>query len=178
MAWVRGWHLPGVGGFLEGVSLLGGFWPRIAIAAVGIAYLLISGRRRFALACAVAGGTVGLAVILGDYGLGEIVGRGRPVNELTGPSFPSGHTFGTLAFFGFLSFLAVTHGFMKSLRIPVLAVAGVLIVAVGASRIHQQAHWPSDVAAGYLLGLIALLALIPLYRLADRKLAARAGENL
>jgi membrane-associated phospholipid phosphatase len=41
---------------------------------------------------------------------------------------------------------------------------GLLVVAVGLSRIHEGDHWPSDVAAAYLLAGILLMIIVPLYR--------------
>ena len=38
-----------------------------------------------------------------------------------------------------------------------------IILLVGPVRIYEQEHWPSDVAAGYLLGSLWLLVLIPLF---------------
>ena len=38
-----------------------------------------------------------------------------------------------------------------------------MILAVGFARMYEQAHWPSDVAGGYLLGSLWLLLLIPFF---------------
>ena len=58
----------------------------------------------------VVGLTIGAVAILGDFTLGEIVDRGRPLAESDDPTpaFPSGHVFGSTVFFGFIGFLAVT----------------------------------------------------------------------
>ena len=45
--------------------------------------------------------------------------------------------------------------------IPMLGIFALLIVSVGLGRIHLQAHFPSDVAGGYLLAAISLLIIIP-----------------
>ena len=55
-------------------------------------------------------------------------------------------------FYGFWGFLAIYYGLKPKLLIPLLIVLVALILAVGFSRIFEEAHWPSDVAAGYLLG--------------------------
>ena len=51
----------------------------------------------------------------------------------------------------------------KKLLIPLLAVFAIMTVLVGPARVHVQAHYPSDVAAGYLLAAIWLLVIIPVF---------------
>lgn len=63
-------------------------------------------------------------------------------------SFPSGHSAAAGAFFGAFSMLAP--------RLRPLFLVGAL--AIGASRVIVGAHYPSDVAAGLLLGLWTAIA--------------------
>ena len=111
------------------------------------------------------GAIVAFVAVLGDHTLGEAVDRGRPL--VTGddpkPSFPSGHTFGSTVFFGFMGSLAVYYRMNKRLLVPLLVLISAIILLVGPARIYEQEHWPSDVAAGYLLGALWLLVLIPLF---------------
>ena len=177
MEWLRGWDGPGVGAFLAGITFVGSAWLGFLLLTAGITYLLLSGRRRLAGACVFAGVAVGAAVIIGDYTLGEVVHRGRPVDEPTVASFPSVHTFSTIVFWGFMAFLAVAHHAPPAVRIPFVLTAGVLIASMGVSRVYREAHWPTDVAGGYLLGLIALLALIPLYLYVNARLEQRGKQT-
>ncbi len=132
--------------------------------AVGLAGLLIARKHKAAMAFAVVGTVIAAVSLLGDYTLGDMVDRSRPMIGNTASSYPSGHVFGGTVLFGLLAFLTVQHRLERRLVIPVIILAGLLIVAVGFSRIHEGAHWPSDVAAGYLLAWTALMLLVPLYR--------------
>jgi undecaprenyl-diphosphatase len=74
-------------------------------------------------------------------------------------SFPSGHAFGAVAFYGLLAYLA-----FKYLPAPwnILATIAlvILVLMIGISRVYLGAHFPSDVLAGWLLGGLALFLII------------------
>ena len=74
-------------------------------------------------------------------------------------SFPSGHGMESAAFYGFVAYLAwrLFEGWTRWLAVAALAL---LVLLIGWSRIYLQAHYLSDVLAGYLAGLIWLDALI------------------
>ena len=161
--WITGWDFPGLTGFLEAVSWLTNNYPALVLGILGIGFLWLLGMNREALAFAVIGVVMGLIAFLSDFTLGEIIGRSRPLGESDGPSFPSGHVFGSTVFFGFWGFMAAYYGLKKKLLVPLLLLITVFILTVGVARVHLQAHWPTDVAAGLLLGAMGLLILIPLF---------------
>lgn len=94
----------------------------------------------------------------------NIVDRPRPpltealVAE-TSYSFPSGHSFIAIAFYGLITFFLFESFKKKYLKILTLIIGLILVVLIGASRIYLGAHWPSDVLASYTSGL-AWLSLI------------------
>ena len=108
--WIAGWDLPGLTGFFEIVSFLTNNRPAMVLGLAGIAFLWFLGMTRQAMAFAFIGGVVFAAATLGDFTLGEVVGRSRPLEPTAEHSFPSGHTFGTATLFGFWGFLAVYYG--------------------------------------------------------------------
>ena len=147
----------------------GGFlW--FAIAAVLIAQRRF---RSFGIAVAVA---VIVDFAIGDIVLKNIVERARPF--LTDPSlattliplpgsfsFPSGHTGSSFAAATVLAAIPLSHGWKRTgLRMLPLAAAA----AVAFSRLYLCVHFPTDVAAGCLLGvacgLVVLKALHPALR--------------
>ena len=172
MDWVLGWDLPGLGGFFRIVSLLTGAQAGVVYGMGTVALFLAVRKLRAALAVAFVGAAIGVVAVLGDYTLGEFVGRVRPQEGNPAPSFPSGHVFGSTVFFGFSILMAVHYRLRRVIRVPLIILLTGLIVAVAPDRIYEQAHWPSDVAAGYFLGALWLLVLVPLF-LRFQKIAYR-----
>jgi len=87
----------------------------------------------------------------------NILDRPRPplTNALvaeTSYSFPSGHTFVAIAFYGLLAYFVIQSEKNKFLKIISFIFAFLLIVLVGVSRIYLGAHWPSDVFASFAAG--------------------------
>lgn len=71
-------------------------------------------------------------------------------------SFPSGHTAAAVALYGGLAVIAAAVPARTWLRRLALVAAVAVPVAVGVSRIYRGMHYPTDVAAGALLGLVWL----------------------
>ena len=87
--------------------------------------------------------------------------RQRPLLPLVakahGYSFPSGHSFSSVVFYGMLAYIGyknIKNDFLKwSLIVFLFILAGL----VGFSRIYLKLHYASDVIAGFSLGVIWLL---------------------
>ena len=87
--------------------------------------------------------------------------RERPAVPLIvkahGYSFPSGHTFTSVCFFGMLIYIVyqkIEKPWLKWLLIIMMAI---LVLLIGFSRIYLKLHYTSDVIAGLCLGIIWLL---------------------
>ncbi len=104
---------------------------------------------------AVGGGSL-LTILLKNLYL-----RDRPsINDAidaTGYSFPSGHSMGSLIFYGFVIYLVVRTRQRRWIQWLTVTLLSLLIVIIGISRIYLSAHFPSDVLAGYIAGLIWLM---------------------
>jgi undecaprenyl-diphosphatase len=83
---------------------------------------------------------------------------------LGGTSFPSGHVLTYVGVYGWMAIMADRLIKPPVLRRLVVGALTTLIVAVGPSRVHLGHHWPTDVAASYLLGSSYLAALLIAYR--------------
>lgn len=84
----------------------------------------------------------------------ELIGGGR-LETATGYSFPSGHSTGASSFYGSLAVLFRS----RILR----AIAIILIIMVPVSRMYLGVHWPMDVLAGTIIGLVSAFMLAPMF---------------
>lgn len=73
-------------------------------------------------------------------------------------SFPSGHTTYATIVYGGLAYFSASS-LARIARWPFYAVACLIVIAIGFSRIYVGDHWFSDVLGGILLGSICLLAM-------------------
>jgi len=80
------------------------------------------------------------------------LGRGFPHREPFS-SFPSGHSTGSFAFASSFTVEAGRHWPQHATLLGALAYGGALLD--GVSRVYRDSHWPSDVAAGALLGTMS-----------------------
>ncbi len=74
-------------------------------------------------------------------------------------SFPSGHSFGSMVFYGLIAYLCYQN-LSQPFNIVVPILLGLLIVAIGLSRIFLGAHFPSDVLVGWMLGGLAVFFIV------------------
>jgi len=128
----------------------------VAVGLAGLAY----GDSRVVTAALIALATIGVDTILK-----LTLRRRRPLTDYVLNmrfdtfSFPSGHAAGSVAVYGML---AVFGWLIFSLPVSLLITALIagLIAYIGLSRIYLGAHYPSDVLAGWLLGLAGLYGII------------------
>lgn len=148
----------------------------IACAAAAATILVRSGRLVDALTVAL--GSVGASALLFLDKL--VVARPRPPVEhleaAASTSFPSGHATLSAALCTSLVF-AVTTGKRRPVAMFVVAACALLIACVALSRVYLGVHYPSDVAAGILLGGMWVVVLRVSLRLsgAARGLHAKAS---
>jgi membrane-associated phospholipid phosphatase len=133
-------------------SLAGSGLVIVPLGLVASAVLYRRGRRANAYALVLS--TVGAVVISTVDKL--IVGRARPpihhLETVTSSSFPSGHATQTSAIC--LTALLILLAGRPPRRLAAAAIAAtvILVSGVALSRVYLGVHYPSDVAAGVLLG--------------------------
>jgi undecaprenyl-diphosphatase len=135
----------------------------LSAAAAGALALMRQARSALLLLAAVAGGQ------LLSHGTKSFFVRPRP--DLVSheayvhtASFPSGHSMMAAVTYLTLAVMLARATPRRRLKAYYLAMAAVLTVAVGTSRVYLGVHWPSDVLAGWMIG--AAWALL-LYTVAD-----------
>ncbi len=136
-------------GIVSAVTWLGDSLTRILVTALAALALLIGRDRRRAVVLVLIVGA-GAAV---EAGAKALVARPRPdllphLDHVTSPSFPSGHAANSAILYLALALLVPAR-----YRRIALLLAAALIVAIGISRVALAVHWPSDVLAGWSLGL-------------------------
>ncbi|MBV8727822.1 MAG: phosphatase PAP2 family protein [Candidatus Eremiobacteraeota bacterium] len=86
--------------------------------------------------------------------------RARPlawvVKHETAPAYPSTHATLAIAFYGFWFYLILRSELNRTARIWLACALAAMIVAIFWARLALGAHYPSDLAGGFLLGVAAI----------------------
>jgi membrane-associated phospholipid phosphatase len=130
----------------------------ILVAVVGGVMIFLWRRWHDALVLVLAVSLEALVFVLTSF----IVDRDRPpVAHLDSippsGSFPSGHAGAAVAFYGSVFVIVCWHTRKSAVRWLFGVLAVVVPLIVGFSRVYRGMHHPIDVAAGLLLGVVAVL---------------------
>ncbi|HEV3134577.1 MAG TPA: phosphatase PAP2 family protein [Acidimicrobiia bacterium] len=142
------------------VTDLGGVFV-LALIAVA-AGLLLWYRGVPLVAAAAPAFALGVGATLADIGK-QAVDRARPgvgfrLIAQGEPSFPSGHATDSAAVFLTLGLVLAVFVLRRPLaRLATMTASGLLVAAIGVTRLVLGVHWPTDVLAGWALGATAAL---------------------
>ncbi|TGP24420.1 MULTISPECIES: phosphatase PAP2 family protein [unclassified Mesorhizobium] len=165
---------PWLQGAMRDITALGSTSVLVLITSAAIIYLVLIRRPSTALLVfvAIAGGQVLSSLLKFE------VDRPRPdlVSHLvseTSLSFPSGHAMLSAVTYLTLGSLAARFLPDRTTKVFVLALAVLVTVLVGTSRVYLGVHWPSDVLAGWCAGFAwAMLCWLAARLLQRRKVVA------
>ncbi len=107
------------------------------------------------------------------------VGRDRPpISDAVAPfedsySFPSGHTLNTTVVVGIIAYLILARNPRRSIRVAAIAVAALLAVMMGLSRVFLGHHWLTDVLGAWALGLSWLAIVVTGHQLWQLRLPSQ-----
>ncbi|RDI53134.1 phosphatase PAP2 family protein [Nocardia mexicana] len=139
---------------VHAITDLGDTLSMTTLAVTACAWL--AWQRRWSQLVLIATVAVGAGVTV--VAVKNVVGRRRPpVDHLvteSSLSFPSGHALSTTAVVGVVAALTVLSLRRRAAKIAVGAIAALFVLAVGASRVYMGVHWPTDVLAGWTLGIL------------------------
>ncbi len=151
--------------FLSSVSIL--FIPGIFIKG-----------RKYSFYSAIIILNVALSSIV-NVGLKWLINRARPdilhLTEVSGLSYPSGHSMAATCFYGFLIYLCFRYLRSGYKMIFAAALSG-LILLIGLSRIYLGVHYASDVLGGLSFGLFWLGAVTLIIEKLQEKYARTPGK--
>lgn len=142
---------PGWDTFYLGITQLGGVVGIISLTLIGLTILLVKRHRKWATILAVS--VAGAAII--NLVLKFIFERSRPdlwqqlVTE-TSYSFPSGHAMLSSVF----AFAVIAICWHTRYRVVATIVALSFMVLVSFSRLYLGVHYPTDVAAGWIVSAL------------------------
>ncbi len=139
-------------GFWNFVTDFGDTAVTLPLAALTLAFLLLSGWQRAALSLAIALAACGIAIGLTKLAL-ESCGTPLLHTEITNPS---GHAAVSTTVYGSLAMLFAGNIAAERRWIPI-ATAALLLIAIALSRVILDAHSMIEVALGLAIGLGALV---------------------
>ena len=138
------------------ISFLGKHSFLIPVIFSLIVYFLIKKNNWMAIRTA----SVLLSSLLVMSILKSLIKRQRPpdplVDGISNYSFPSGHAFMSVAFYGLLVWYATIYIKNKWLQQMVIFFLFFIIAAIGFSRIYLRVHYATDVIAGICIGFVWL----------------------
>jgi undecaprenyl-diphosphatase len=135
------------------ITDLGSVQTLTVVVLIAGTVLLFRRRRLLLLICLLgplAGGII-------DAGLKSWFERPRPLLRdsaivESNMSFPSGHSLGSMVTYGLVAYFIVQARHKHPLRWLAIPVAALLVLLIGCSRVYLNAHYPTDVLAGWALG--------------------------
>ncbi|MCJ7472309.1 MAG: phosphatase PAP2 family protein [Actinobacteria bacterium] len=147
-----------------------GDWQTVLIASIiVISVLAIFKKWKYVIALAISS-------IIGEifvYFAKNIIKRqGPPLRYLIflgkDFSFPSGHSFISIAFYGLIFYFIIDFVKSKTVKILSIFVGCILVILISFSRIYLGVHWPSDVFASLASGIVMITIIITFLKIDNK----------
>lgn len=98
-----------------------------------------------------------------------------PLLHEKGFSFPSGHSLIAIVVYGLIGYFVMHFFHGHRARVAVGVLTGLLVFLIGLSRVYVGVHYPTDVLAGWTVGLPWLITCLGIHEGLTRRFAG-AGE--
>lgn len=176
-AYITSFRKPWLTDYLVFVTHLGDRNAYIVFTALLALYYLIKKRSwKFIVQTTL----VLILATLSNIVLKRVINRARPTLEhlvtVNSLSYPSGHAMSAMAFYGFLIYLCLRYRMRRWVRYVFVVILVLLILSIGISRIYLGVHYPSDVAAGVIGGLIWVTFCAIVFTIIDLLRRRQKGE--
>jgi membrane-associated phospholipid phosphatase len=154
-SFIQSFRTPSLTSYFKNITVLGERPAYIILCVVLAVYFVIRHKTwKFIIQTVV----VLLLASASNMALKLVFGRSRPalehLVEVSSLSYPSGHAMSAMSFYGFLIYLAIILIPQRWLKTLICIVLSLLILSIGTSRIYLGVHFPSDVTAGFVGGII------------------------
>lgn len=158
--YVHGFAFPALTSVMQAASFLGSTLFLTVFGVFIVVVLYLRKHRRGAIIFAVT--TIGSSLLLVTLKYAFKRVRPEPFFETILPasySFPSGHSLASFCFYGALA--AILTARIKNIRLKILIwISAILLIPlIGTSRVYLGVHYPSDVIAGFVVGLIWVITI-------------------
>lgn len=154
LRWAASLHTPTLDSVMLEITTLGTGTVVLMIVCVAALFLTLTRHKYSALLLIVA--TAGGLLL--DMWLKHWFARPRPHvfvwgTQAFGSSFPSGHAMSATVVYSTVAYLAARLHERRWARAITMSIALLLVLLICFSRIYLGVHYPSDVAAGVIIGL-------------------------
>ena len=154
LRWVGANRIPWLEATMLELTFLG--TGTVVVTIAGVAGLFLALTRQRTAAALLLWSTLG-AILLNNV-LKMLFVRPRPElftwgTHVRTTSFPSGHAMSAAAIYGTVAFLAARLAKQRRTRVAIYAGAALIVCLVATSRVYLGVHYPTDVAAGLVVGL-------------------------
>lgn len=158
---IRSFSSPAMDGFMLIMTEMGSKYILGLLLVISMTWLFVKRKdvwgMRFYFMTVAGGGLLNLL-------LKNFFERERPnIHSMIGAdgfSFPSGHSMGSMTYYGFLGYLILRSKQKPLSKVGLGILLYLVILLIGISRIYLGVHYPSDVLAGYAAGLVWLVVCI------------------
>lgn len=157
LSWLSGYWGTWLDAVMLDLTALGGVAVLVMVVLFSSGLLFVLGRRRTAVFILL----VSLGGELLVVGIKTVIERERPAarfpvlaRQPTSWSFPSGHSMSSAITYLTLAFVASTALTGRRGRRYLVACALVLVFLIGLSRMYLNVHYPTDVLAGWCIGVL------------------------